>query len=107
MRLVTVNVSTTGTRVIPLDVHGCAPGVFIGVVPVSGSPNPSIQHSFNNPLENTWTEAGAYWFNHPTLVSVSVTSDGTYSYSPHAIRIVTRAPGDLVVFIQQNGLTTG
>jgi hypothetical protein len=104
MRLVTVNVSTMGTRVIPLDVH-LGDGVAIGVVPVSGSPNPTIQHSFQNPLENTWTEAGSYWFNHATLVSVSTTSDGYYSQIPHAVRIVSRSPGDFVVFIQQNGLT--
>ena len=104
MRLVTVNVSTTGSRVIPLDVH-LGDGVAIGIVPVSGSPNPTIQHSFQNPLTNDWTEAGAYWFNHATLVSVSATSDGYYAYAVHALRIVNDAPGDFVVFIQQNGLT--
>jgi hypothetical protein len=104
MRLVTVNVSTTGTRVIPLDVH-LGDGVAIGIVPVSGSPNPTIQHSFQNPLTNDWTEAGAYWFNHATLVSVSATSDGYYAYAVHALRIVNDAPGDFVVFIQQTGLT--
>lgn len=104
MRLVTVNVSTTGTRVIPLDVH-LGDGVAIGIVPVSGSPNPTIQHSFQNPLTNDWTEAGSYWFNHATLVSVSATSDGYYAYAVHALRIVNDAPGDFVVFIQQNGLT--
>lgn len=104
MRLVTVNVSTTGTRVIPLDVH-LGDGVAIGVVPVSGSPNPTIQHSFQNPLAPGWTEAGSYWFNHSTLVSVSATTDGYYALIPHAIRVVTAAPGDCVVFVQQNGLT--
>ena len=103
MRLVTVTVSTTGTRVIPLDVH-LGDGVAIGVVPVSGSPNPTIQHSFQNPLEAGWAETTSYWFNHSTLVSVSVTLDGFYSQIPHALRVVTRAPGDCVVFIQQNGL---
>jgi len=106
MRLVTVNVSTTGTRVIPLDVQNATPGLAIGIVPVSGSPNPTIQHSFQNPLTNDWTEAGAYWFNHATLVSVSATSDGYYSYTVHALRIVNSAPGDFVVFIQQNGINS-
>lgn len=104
MRLVTVNVSTTGTRVIPLDVH-LEGGIAIGIVPISGSPNPTIQHSFQNPLTNDWTEAGSYWFNHATLVSVSATSDGYYAYAVHALRIANDAPGDFVVFIQQTGLT--
>jgi hypothetical protein len=103
MRLITVSVSTTGTRVIPLDVHR-GDGVAIGIVPVSGSPNPTIQHSFQNSGEAGWTEAGAYWFNHSTLVSVSVTLDGFYAYVPHTLRITTRAPGDCIVYIQQNGL---
>jgi len=106
MRLITVNVSTTGTRVIPLDVHRIAQGVAIGVVPVSGSPNPTIQHSFNNPLQAGWTEAGAHWFNHSTLVSVSTTSDGYYTYTVHALRIANAAPGDFVVYIQQNGISS-
>ena len=104
MRLVTVNVSTTGTRVIPLDVH-LGDGVAIGVVPLSGTPSPTIQHSFNNPLAPGWTEAGAHWFNHATLVSVATTSDGYYSQIVHALRIVNTSPGDFVVYIQQNGLT--
>ncbi len=104
MRLVTVTVSTTGTRVIPLDVH-LGDGVAIGIVPISGSPAPTIQHSFQNPLTNDWTEASSYWFNHATLVSVATTSDGYYAYIPHALRIVNTTPGDFVVFIQQNGLT--
>jgi hypothetical protein len=103
MRLVTVSVSGTGTRVIPLDVHR-GDGVAIGIVPVSGSPNPTIQHCFSNPLEAGWTEASAYWFNHSTLVSVSVTLDGFYAYIPHAIRVRTDTAGDCVVYIQQNGL---
>lgn len=103
MRLVTVNVSTTGTRVIPLDVHR-GDGVAIGIVPVSGSPNPTIQHSFQNPGESTWNETTAYWFNHSALVSVSVTADGFYAYTPHAIRVITAAPGDCVVYVQQNGI---
>lgn len=106
MRLVTVRVSTTGTRVIPLDVQNSTPGLAIGVVPLSGTPSPTIQHSFNNPLENTWTEAGAHWFNHSTLVSVATTADGYYSYTVHALRIVNTSPGDFVVYIQQNGINS-
>ena len=104
MRLVTVHVSTTGTRVIPLDVH-LGEGVAIGVVPLSGTPSPTIQHSFQNPLEAGWTEAGSYWFNHATLVSVATTADGYYSQIPHALRVVNTTPGDFIVYIQQNGLT--
>lgn len=106
MRLVTVNVSTTGTRVIPLDVQNATPGLAIGIVPVSGSPNPSIQHSFNNPLEAGWTEAGAHWFVNSSFVSVSTTTDGYYSYTVHALRIVNPSPGDFVVYIQQNGINS-
>lgn len=103
MQLVTVNVSTTGTRLIPLDVHR-GDGVAIGIVPVSGSPNPTIQHSFQNKDAPGFNEATAYWFSHSTLVSVSVTSDGYYAYIPHTLRIVNTSPGDFVVYIQQNGL---
>ncbi len=103
MRLVTVVVSTTGTRRIPLDVHR-GDGIAIGIVPVSGSPNPTIQHSFQNSGEEGYNEATAYWFNHSTLVSVSVTSDGFYAYIPHTLRVVNTSPGDFIVYVQQNGL---
>lgn len=103
MRLVAVNISASGTYIVPLDVHR-GDGVAIGIVPVSGSPNPTIQHSFQNSGAAGWTEAGSYWFNHASLVSVSITSDGHYAYIPHTLRIVQTNPGDCVVYIQQNGL---
>jgi hypothetical protein len=39
-------------------------------------------------------------------VSVATTSDGYYSYTVHALRIVNTSPGDFVVYIQQNGINS-
>lgn len=105
-RLVTVSVSTSGgSPVIPLDVHREGFCVAIAIVPTSGSASPTVQHTFQNPLERGFTAAGATWFNHPTLVSCSTTMQGTYTFPVHAIRAFTSLVGDFKMFVIQSGIS--
>ena len=104
-RLITVSVSASGgSQVIPLDVHMNGFNISIGVVPTSGTPLPTIQHTFQNPLVPGFVTANAVWFNHETLVSCSTTVDGNYSFPVHAIRAFTSIAGDYTIYILQAGL---
>lgn len=103
-RPVVVSISASGTsNPIPLNYHLAPFNVAIGVVPTSGTPSITIQHTFNY-VYTAEDAAAAHWFDHEALTNVSVTTDGNYAFPVNAIRIVSDTAGDAVVYVIQAGI---
>lgn len=103
MRVVTINTSASGTWYVPLDYHRAPFNVGIMVVPISGSPAPTISHSLED-FQNVQVSTPQYWLNHATLVSVAVTADGNYAFPVRVLRVRQEGAGDAKICIIQAGL---
>ena len=103
MRVVTINTSTSGTWYIPLDYYKTPFNVGIMVVPISGTPAPTISHSLEDFVDVN-TSTPQYWINHATLVSVLTTADGNYAYPVRVLRVQQAGAGDSRICIIQAGL---
>lgn len=107
MRTVIVSTSASGIYSgngavgIPLDHYRTPFNIGIGVVPVSGTPSITVQHTFSDPFDASTT---AYWFDHAALTGVATTVDGNYAFPVAAVRVVQTGAGDAKVFIIQAGL---
>lgn len=105
-RLVVVSLSATGTgSPIPMNYHVAPFNVGIGIVPTSGTPSITIQHTFNYVFTSA-EAAAAHWFDHAALTNVSTTSDGNYAFPVNAIRIVSPTAGDAVIYLIQAGIAS-
>lgn len=103
MRPVYVSTSAAGSTIVPLDYHRTPFNVGLGVIPITGTPLPTVQHTFD-PVETTAQQAAAVWFNHTTLVSVSTTADGNYAFPIVALRLNQPAAGSVRMIVVQAGL---
>jgi hypothetical protein len=73
----------------------------IGVV-VSGTVNYTIQHTFDDVLDEAVTPA---WFNHPTLASQTAAADGNYAFPVRAVRVfVNSGSGTATATVIQAGM---
>lgn len=75
--------------------------VGIGVV-VTGTVTYTIQHTFDDVLTSGVTPT---WFNHPTLLSQTVSADGNYAFPVRAVRVnVSAGTGTATATVIQAGM---
>lgn len=76
--------------------------IGIGVV-VTGAVNATVQHTFDDVLDDAVTPT---WFEHPTLAGLTANTDGNYAFPVRGIRVVHEAgdTGDTTVTIIQAGM---
>lgn len=79
------------------NLHVAPFSVAIGCVVTSGSPTFKVEHTYDDP-----NEAGAVWFDHPSIVGKTANADGVYGAPVRGMRLsVTAGTGQVRgVFIQ-------
>jgi hypothetical protein len=84
-----------------MNIHNSPFNVGLGVV-VTGTVTYSIQHTFDDVFNPTVTPT---WFNHPSLASLTVNTDGNYAFPVRAIKVlVTAGSGTATATIIQAGI---
>lgn len=94
---------SVGTITIGLLGEACSPtfilnyraqnfGAALAVIP-TGTIDGTVQHTFDDVYESTWTESGATWFSHDdsALVNFTAQQDGNYDFPPIATRVLVNS----------------
>jgi len=102
MRPIVISQTGTGSSSVAVLDHYQSPfNVGLGVV-VSGTVNYTIQHTFDDVLDAAVTPT---WFNHPTLASSAVSSDGNYAFPIRGVKVlVNSGSGSATATVIQAGM---
>lgn len=91
MRPVRVSQTDAGsTAVIPMDIYKHPFAVGMGVT-VTGTPNYTVQHTFDDVLAPGFNPAAAKWFAHPTMAALSADADSNYAFPVRGVRLTVNS----------------
>lgn len=102
MRPIVISASGVSTSPVAVLDHYQSPfNVGMGAV-VTGSATYTIQHTFDDVLNSAVTPT---WFNHPTMASLTASSDGNYAFPVRGVRInLTSGAGSVALTAIQAGM---
>jgi hypothetical protein len=79
--------------------------VGFGVVVTAGTPNYTIQHTFDDVFAANYNPATGNWFPHPTVQNASSNQDGNYAFPVSAIRLtINSGAGTAQITLKQAGI---
>lgn len=105
MKLTTITQAGTGrSNVCAVDDFQCPVNVGIGAKLVSGSATFNIEYSFDDPMADGYTAAGATWYVATGFSGVSASTGGSLTIPCKAISInITANTGTVTATIIQAG----
>lgn len=86
-RIVLAKTGAGSSATAPMNLNTSPFNVGIGVV-VSGTVNFTIQHTFDDLFDSSVTPV---WFSHPTLVGLTVNTDGNYAFPVAGIKVLVNS----------------
>lgn len=92
-----------GMMYVP-DTYSNPFSIGMGCAVVSGSPTYSIQHTFYNPIEESFVYKDAVWFTHSVISAKTANQDGNYDFPVYGIKLILTAAGVVRVRLLQSGM---
>lgn len=104
MRPIYVTQTNAGSTAVIVPDYLISPFAIGLGVKITGTPNYTVQHTFDDVFAAGFDPATATWFDHPSLTAQTANKDSNYAFPVRGIRLtVNSGTGTATIMLVQAG----